>query len=151
MAKTYWEKLQDPQWQRKRLEVMKEAGFRCQCCGNDEETLNVHHKEYFKSYEPWEYDNSQLAVLCKSCHEATHDYLDLYKWVGSYANLDGPNNRQELAFVLCGYIGYSLEDIAQMMGIELDTGTIKYYKSGKCAKAYYEHLSNKSLEGEKNA
>jgi len=149
--KTYWEKLQDPRWQQKRLEVMKEKDFHCELCGTNEITLNVHHKEYFKDKEPWEYNNSQLSVLCKICHESLHDVFDLYKWIGSLANLDGPNNREELAIVLCGYIGYELEDILNLMGIENSHGIEKYYQSGMYAKLQQNLMSKKYLEELKNA
>ena len=108
---SYSDLLRSPMWQKKRLEVMQAKGFACEICGNTEQMLHVHHKEYFKGNEPWEYDNKQLVVLCKHCHENLHETLDLYKWVGSFARLDGPNNRQELALMLCGYIGYPLEKI----------------------------------------
>lgn len=130
MSKSYWEKLQDPRWQKKRLEAMSEVGFRCELCYDDSNPLNVHHKEYFKGHEPWEYDNNQLSVLCKTCHERLHDEFDLYKWVGSYANVDGPDNRQDLAFILCGYLGHSLEDILSMAGIESTPYIRRCYYAG---------------------
>ena len=107
--KTYYEKLKDPQWQKKRLEVMQANDFCCEVCGDNEATLNVHHKEYFKGHEPWEYEVNQLACLCESCHESQHDEFDLLKWVCSYALLDGPLNREELAFLLAGYMNIDYE------------------------------------------
>jgi predicted HNH restriction endonuclease len=77
MKKTYYEKLKDPRWQKKRLEVMSEHNFTCEMCADSETTLNVHHKEYFKDWEPWQYANSQLTCLCENCHEATHHLLSL--------------------------------------------------------------------------
>lgn len=151
MAKSYWEKLQDPRWQQKRLEAMKDKDFHCEICGNNEVTLNVHHKEYFKGHEPWEYNNKQLAVLCKDCHESLHDEVDLFKWIGSYARLDGLDNRQELAFVLCGYIGYPLDSVLGMMCIEKNNAIENYYESGKIAKESAEKLFKKYLKGLENA
>ena len=97
------------------------------------------------------YDNQQLAVLCKDCHENFHGEVDLYKWIGSYARLDGPDNRQELALVLCGYVGYPLEKIFDMLGQELNPADEIHYKSGACAKAYSDHLFKKRLEDINNA
>lgn len=151
MKQTYWEKLQDPRWQQKRLEAMQAKEFHCEICWDNESTLHVHHKEYFKNYEPWDYDNNQLAVLCKTCHENLHESIDLYKWIGSYARLDGSNNRDELAFVLCGYIGYSLEEISNLMGIEITRPIDRYYKAGVRAKEYAEYQFKKYLEEKKNA
>lgn len=72
MAKTYGQKLKDPRWQRRRLEVMESAHFACDECGNTEETLNVHHKRYIRGREPWEYDDKYLACLCDTHHDAWH-------------------------------------------------------------------------------
>lgn len=65
---TYSEKLKDPRWQRKRLEVMQTAGFSCQCCGESKKTLNVHHAYYERDFEPWEYPNKSLWCVCEECH-----------------------------------------------------------------------------------
>lgn len=70
--KTYSEKLRDPRWQRKRLEVMQRDNFTCQYCKNDELTLNVHHMKYGK--EPWDIDSKYLITLCESCHEIESQY-----------------------------------------------------------------------------
>jgi hypothetical protein len=74
---TYWEKLRDPRWQRKRLEIMNRAGFKCEECGNDKETLNVHHLIYHKSFDPWDYSSSELKCLCERCHEVWHKLKDI--------------------------------------------------------------------------
>ena len=66
---TYKEKLLDPRWQRKRLEVMNRDQFKCTDCGKETETLHVHHKFYLKGSEPWEYENEILTTLCYKCHE----------------------------------------------------------------------------------
>jgi 5-methylcytosine-specific restriction endonuclease McrA len=67
--KTYAEKLKDPRWQRKRLEVMERDGFACTICSTGEETLNVHHCYYGKGLNPWEYDDCHLITLCQGCHK----------------------------------------------------------------------------------
>ena len=77
----YAQKLRDPRWQKKRLEVMQENEFSCEICGDDSSTLNVHHKQYLKGFEPWEYHARQLACLCESCHEETHKMHDILNHV----------------------------------------------------------------------
>ena len=106
----YWEKLKDPRWQKLRLKAMEKQDFSCEICGDSESTLNVHHKEYFKGNEPWEYDLNQLAVLCEFCHENHHASLDLYKTIGSFLDLDGPFSREHIAFMNLGFLGYSYQD-----------------------------------------
>lgn len=63
----YHERLKDPRWQRKRLEVMQRDGFKCLACGDDRKTLNVHHKSYANN--PWETSLEDLETLCEICHK----------------------------------------------------------------------------------
>lgn len=74
MAKlTYSEQLRHPNWQRRRLEVMKAAGFECENCGDKDSTLNVHHRRYVKGRMVWEYDRPDLVCLCEQCHQEEHE------------------------------------------------------------------------------
>jgi hypothetical protein len=79
MAKTYKDKLKSPKWQKRRLEIMERDGFQCQMCFDREETLTVHHKEYLKGLEPWEYEDKYLITLCEDCHESIHYWIEDYK------------------------------------------------------------------------
>lgn len=71
---TYAEKLRDPRWQKKRLEIMQRDGFRCVSCLSDIDTLHIHHLRYQFGLNPWEYDNDFLVTLCESCHSG-HEQL----------------------------------------------------------------------------
>ncbi len=74
--KTYSEKLQDPRWQRQRLEIMQRDNFTCQTCGDTKTTLQIHHIRYAKGKEPSEYDNDMLITLCGHCHDILETFLD---------------------------------------------------------------------------
>lgn len=63
---TYSEKLKDPRWQKKRLEIFERDGFTCQMCSDKDKTLNVHHSKY--GGDPWECPNEFLTTLCDDCH-----------------------------------------------------------------------------------
>jgi hypothetical protein len=107
---TYWEKLRDPRWQRKRLEVMEAAGWVCEECGAKDKTLNVHHKRYLKGRSPWEYEMQDLACLCEVCHEQvthTRSRIDLV-----LARLAGGD--QEVALGLLAAYLSSGQSIAQV-------------------------------------
>lgn len=67
--KTYYDKLKDPRWQKKRLQVMNRDKWTCKKCGDTETTLNIHHLKYESGKNPWEYDNKDLVTLCEDCHE----------------------------------------------------------------------------------
>lgn len=64
---SYSEKLKDPRWQRKRLEVFQRDDFKCRACGNATATLHVHHRIY--RGEPWESRLDDLETVCSQCHE----------------------------------------------------------------------------------
>lgn len=101
-ANSYAAKLKDPRWQKKRLEVLERAGWACEMCGDSESTLHVHHKQYLKGREPWEYDADQLASLCEICHSATHEESDRLLDAMSRLPVDGPLGRDSVARLLCG-------------------------------------------------
>lgn len=135
--KTYWQKLQDPRWQKLRLKAMEATDFSCEICGDDEATLNVHHKEYFKGHEPWDYNIGQLSVLCEDCHEAQHDSADALKIICSYLPLDGFMNRTECAFLLAGITNINYESFISVAGLN-DTKHFNFiYDMGKIIREKY--------------
>lgn len=76
MAKTsYYDKLRDPRWQKKRLEIMERDGFKCLFCTASKDTLNVHHRWYETGRDPWDYDDDVFQTLCEVCHKRTEDLL----------------------------------------------------------------------------
>lgn len=77
MNTVYQEKLKDPRWQKKRLEVFARAMWKCQCCGDDKNTLAVHHLIYSKG-EPWDAPDDTLECLCADCHEFREDFNWLF-------------------------------------------------------------------------
>lgn len=64
----YSESLNDPRWQRKRLEIMRRDDFKCVACGDDKSELHVHHATY--DGMPWETADENLQTLCRKCHDA---------------------------------------------------------------------------------
>jgi len=69
----YGELLNDPRWQRKRLEIFQRDDFSCQLCGDTQTELHVHHKKYVAGRNPWEYDEKELITLCIHCHKKVSD------------------------------------------------------------------------------
>jgi hypothetical protein len=69
---TYAEKLRDPRWQKKRLEILQRDDWKCQLCGDKSNTLVIHHFFYENNLEPWEYPNKSLITYCENCHESEH-------------------------------------------------------------------------------
>ena len=64
----YSDKFKDPRWQKRRTEIMNRDKFTCRICGDEKNTLNVHHILYKKGAEPWEYEDHELLTVCEKCH-----------------------------------------------------------------------------------
>ena len=108
MAQTYFQKLLDPRWQKKRLSILEDAEWKCEQCLSSENTLHVHHKSYITGLEPWEYERFQLVVLCSECHSTAHENEIWLQEVITHFPIDGPFNRIEIAYLLAGVAGYPL-------------------------------------------
>lgn len=67
------EMLRDPRWQRRRLEVLDAAGWKCEECGDSHNELQVHHRHYRSGAKPWDYSRRELRALCSACHEKRTD------------------------------------------------------------------------------
>jgi hypothetical protein len=77
--KTYSEKLRDPRWQKKRLEILNRDHFTCQKCGDTTTELQVHHIKY-SAKNPWEEPNENMDSLCKNCHQTIEIISDVLYW-----------------------------------------------------------------------
>jgi hypothetical protein len=71
----YSEKLKDPRWQRKRLEILERDNWCCQRCFDSESTLAVHHFRYIPGTEPWDYPAELLITLCEECHTIEYQMM----------------------------------------------------------------------------
>jgi hypothetical protein len=115
----YTDKLKDPRWQRRRLEVFNRDNFTCLCCGAMDKTLCVHHLFYCGN--PWDAPIEHLETLCEPCHDArsqrnkemmglsTRQALAISLkakedgWQGSFEPFDGMFSR---AALLCPYCNF---------------------------------------------
>lgn len=73
----YKDKLKDPRWISRKRDILirdKYACMLCGCRGSDGNELHVHHLEYIKGFEPWEYNDWYLVTLCDRCHKEAHKY-----------------------------------------------------------------------------
>ena len=101
MANTYAEKLKDPRWQKKRLEVMQSAGFRCEDCGDPGVQLHVHHCAYLPRVAPHEHGMDLLMCLCERCHAIRQSHEDAARiGLGRILRTKGPNEVKNAAWVI---------------------------------------------------
>ncbi len=128
---TYSEKLKDPRWQKKRLEIMNRDDFKCVYCNNNELTLHVHHLRYSK--EPWNINNDYLITLCENCHDEEHnsrksneDYLldvlkvkkfstnDIVVLVGALERIECEYNSEEIMLIISYALVCKFDEISKM-------------------------------------
>ena len=72
---TYAEKLRDPRWQKKRLQILDRDKWTCQACRATESTLQVHHL-YYARLDPWDYPDEVYQTLCERCHKQRQKIID---------------------------------------------------------------------------
>lgn len=123
MAKlTFAEQIKHPNWQKKRLEVMEDAGFECESCGTKEVTLNIHHKRYVKGRMYWDYTREELACLCEDCHKQEHAHRELLDLILTQASESHGNAVQTAIGLLAGYFSgcVSIDRDLALAAIEVD-------------------------------
>jgi len=126
--KTYPEKLRDPRWQKKRLEILKRDKFACVLCKDKESELQIHHLKYGK--EPWLVDNSYLKTLCHHCHwlvESAKKRLPFENIKGILKSKKMPNSALDFRIFIVNHTG----------------GTIMLSKDGEKVKVIFlaiEHM-----------
>lgn len=72
---TYAEKLRDPRWQQKRLEIFQRDEFKCVICHVPGKEIQCHHLLYLKR-DPWDYPDHIFQTLCNDCHEQRQELTD---------------------------------------------------------------------------
>lgn len=101
MTVTYKEKLKDPRWQKKRLQILQRDDFTCQICLAKDRELQVHHLVYAKR-DPWDYPDHLYQTLCTDCHELRQELSDKASNALRIALRDIPTGRMEaVAKKLC--------------------------------------------------
>lgn len=98
---SYSEKLRDPRWQRRRLEILERDCFTCVECRREDLELHVHHIRYIRGRDPWDYPEELLVTLCAECHDRIHAGEPLgYEALGNALSKRGCNGMIAHAFVM---------------------------------------------------
>jgi len=74
---TYSQKLKDPRWQKKRLEILERDNWTCCGCGATDKELQVHHSQY--NGKPWDAHSDNLQTLCHECHELISEAIKHFR------------------------------------------------------------------------
>jgi len=120
--KPYYEKLRDPRWQRKRLEIMQRDNFCCTSCGSSTGTLNVHHTvSYRKNTDPWDYEDDELTTFCEECHGKISEmiYSITSMAMGRCYCVDSAQDMLELMYEIDGMNPWELKASTQLLKIAI--------------------------------
>lgn len=71
---SYDNQLKTKEWKDKRVHIFKLKGHKCSICGVTH-NLQIHHLRYISGHLAWEYDDKDLIVVCKQCHQRIHGLL----------------------------------------------------------------------------
>lgn len=75
----YSEMIQSDQWRNFSRMTIRERGAYCQSCRRSDVSLQVHHISYDQSDPLMVGSHSDVAVLCKLCHESLHASLKQFR------------------------------------------------------------------------
>lgn len=144
----YSDKLKDPRWQKKRLEIFERDGFCCVYCFDDSSMLSVHHLYYDKK-NPWESDNDILVTLCESCHNMESDFSINRSFVKI-------SSTEKLFHAIQKHLRISSESVEYLADVLLELN-VDYPENGedipeilmKIGKKYKEYIQ-KNIQGAMN-
>ncbi len=145
MSEEFRSQYKSPQWQKKRLEALEAAEFRCQYCCDDEQTLHVHHKRYIKGRKVWEYEVRELSVFCECCHALVHKAKDQLNNLISSIDHQALTDIAAIAIGYCStatgpaatYMAEEIEDLKASNPISLFVGMVAGSMSDEIASASY--------------
>ena len=111
----YSEKLKDPRWQKKRLEVLERDEWACTSCYDSESTLHVHHKYYEKGKEPWDYPMDSLLTLCDDCHNDEYELRPQYEKALLFALKERGFLARDIPRIIRGFSKLKTRHVSEVM------------------------------------
>ena len=91
------------EWLRYRDACLKNANYACERCQRTELILQVHHPEYVRGLQPWEYPIEFSEVLCRRCHAEIHGKIKPSGgWTILYSDLDNNEPSDPIPCEHCG-------------------------------------------------
>ncbi len=75
----------DPRWRSRAKEFRRSYGY-CSSCRRKGVEMHVHHVNYTNGQPLWDADDTDLVVLCKSCHDLIHVVIKDFRSTASRCN-----------------------------------------------------------------
>lgn len=153
----YLRKLQDPRWQRKRLEVMQYADFRCQICGAKNRMLHCHHSYYERGKNPWDYPDGAIICICSDCHRLIHGRGGDSEPIGFTALADKPRLQPILRLLALVFVHaphattfIEVEEWRELITLEQGSAVLRYILwPANVELSSQEHAELAAIEAEK--
>lgn len=140
----YKEQIKNPQWQKRRLEILSRDNFKCVVCDCDDEELHVHHLYYEKDKKIWEYPDSALITLCGYCHNTEH-----FRHKGSYKSIyENLSNFKKEYFLTNIEVSLLLDAIGKMLGgkdVDAEYSIAKLFPSDSQVASVLTKLADRRL------
>lgn len=137
-TETYWQLLKRPEWQKKRLEALAAAGWKCGLCCDTEKTLHVHHRAYVKGRKPWEYQTEELDVLCEDCHAEGHSLKDKWNWLVRQIPVRAI---EEMCGLICGFYADEFPNLDNSLDEGHEFYSAHAHEAGVLGKTALNHFS----------
>lgn len=138
MGKSYSDKLQDPRWQKLRLDVFNRDAFTCRSCNDSKTELNVHHLKY--TGHPWQAPIDDLVTLCRHCHSC----IELVKGKYSFDGHTFKVVRDNIVF-----IAIPEGDVTHLFRIQFWITDYLFSLADNIMKDFIHHVINWWLENER--
>ena len=142
---SFAEQYKHPNWQKKRLEILERDNFTCQCCGDKESQLHVHHTFYTKGVMIWDHENYQLLTMCDGCHAEYHNIKDCV--VSGLGMLLFSNAKCGDSGINCNDIRLFVDDLSESYDKKKLISFVKHLRDSdeKCYNEYLEMRYGKKV------
>jgi len=140
----YSSMLRDPRWQKKRLKILERDGWSCQECGDESETLHVHHLVYKKGNKPWEYEDRFLVTLCAYCHEQEKESKPIFEKLLLSALAENGFMSAQIHEIACGFAFMEPFHTPEVMASIVEYMLRSPEIMSEMKERYFQHLENKN-------
>ncbi len=76
----------DDRWIQLGKSLRRSRGNSCQSCKRGDVATQVHHVNYRRGAEIWDYDEEELVLLCAECHDKIHKSIIAFRDTASRVN-----------------------------------------------------------------
>lgn len=147
MYRSYKEKLLDPEWQKKRFQILDRDKGTCQLCQDITTELQVHHKTYTYGKEPWDYPDDNLITYCKHCHAVVticdkFNPLLITKHPGRFPNVYLVGLLKEKTGNLYSIVLFAYSELTGQLVIEASFIDTMFYQMERMIQIYKSNAQN---------